>query len=101
MGTPVRFAHNMLHGETSHLQCVGDERPVTAPWYRFGTHQADSFAPRKVDQLIQIFVKFLRLHVIREPSETGIAPSRVGRIALSMAKSSKPGHMLISNSNGS
>jgi hypothetical protein len=45
MYLPPILAHNVFYGNISNLQCVRDERPVTAPWNGLGAHQANSLRP--------------------------------------------------------
>src|ERR1700730_1105868 len=79
-GLAVRTVYDVLNPNAATQEGVGDERAVASPWHRLGAHQSATFRCGEFDGAIETRLKLRRLHVIREPSETRIAPAQVGRI---------------------
>lgn len=64
----------------AHEQRVGDQRPMTAPWHRFGAHQRESVASGQFEQFVDCSAKLRRLHVIGVAAKRQIPPAGVGRV---------------------
>ena len=70
---------------------------MAAPRHGFGTHDDGSSLLGPMNELVQGFLKFWRLHVVGEAAEAGISPSRVGRVTTRVPQTAKPSHMPVTN----
>jgi len=73
---------------------------MATPRDRFGAHQRAWFRFREFNGAFECGFKFRRLHVIREPTETGIAPAEVDRIFLRVSQAAEFLDVRVSDSFG-
>ena len=74
-------------------QRIGDQRAVTAPRNSLGAHDRAWALPTLHHEFFQCIPEFCRLHIVGIAAETGIAPSVIDRILLSLSKIPKRGHV--------
>ncbi len=89
MNLAARGTHNVLDADSTHQQCISNERAMTAPRHRFGAHQDDLFLVRVADQFLEALRKLRRLHIIRITPKGSVPPAPVERITFRMAQSTQ------------
>ena len=96
MNLAASWTHDVLRGDSPNQQGIGDERAMTTPRHRFGTHDCDPFLLGQLDQFFEALLKFRRLHVIRITSKGGISPAHIKRIARRMTQAAQSRHVNVS-----
>lgn len=94
-----RSAHNMFHSDPADRQRIRDQRPMTAPGHRLGTHDRNGVLSRQIDQLFEARVELRRLHVIGKSAKRSVPPANICRILPRMPQPAEFRHMRISNPN--
>ena len=89
MNLAASCTHDVLGGDYTNQQGIGDERAMTAPWNRFGAHDCYPLLLSQPNQFFEALLKFWGLHVIRVTPKGGISPSHIERIALRMAQAAQ------------
>ncbi len=100
MGLHGRPAHDVHDRDPAHGQRIGDERTVAAPGHGFGAHDRGLSLAGRLHQLEQPFLEIRCLHIIREPPEGRVLPSRVQGVFLRVAKAAEGRHVEIIDSRG-
>jgi len=75
--------------DTANDERVGNQRTMAAPRDCFGAHQRSGPQFRKLNSVLERFLEFHGLHVVREAPKTGVAPAEIDRVALRMAQAAK------------
>src|ERR1035437_5629220 len=74
MNLAASCTHDVLCADSPNQQRIGDERTMTTPRHRFGTHDRNLFLLCQLDQFFEARLKFRRPHIIRITSKGSIAP---------------------------
>jgi hypothetical protein len=70
---------------------------MAAPRHGLGAHDDGSSLLSPMNELVQGFLKFWRLHVVGEAAKAGIFPSRAGRVTTRVPQTAKPSHVPVTN----
>ena len=89
MGLCVRGADDVLDRNFAHPKRVGDKRTMASPRDRFSAHQRAPFRFCELDGAVERGFKFGRLHVVRESTESRIAPAQVDGILDGMSQATE------------
>ena len=97
VGLPFPRSQDVLDANASNEQRVANQRSVTAPGNRFGTHQRTSFTGRQLDHLFDVLRELRRLHVIRVATKRPVFPAGVRGIGSRVAQASEARKMHVAD----
>ena len=77
MPRSARATHDVSHEPSFFGKCVGNERAVTTPRHRLGTHDRRFSRSRDFHEFFQAFFKLRCDHVVRISTKRRVAPSEI------------------------
>lgn len=77
------------HFNSSRQKRICDQGAVAAPGHGFRAHHRNALVFREFDQIVQVFSKLRRLHVIRKTTEAGVMPACVDGVSPRVAEAAK------------
>jgi hypothetical protein len=77
VGLTGLLPNNVHHRYIANQQSIADQRAMTAPGYRFCTHDDRLLICSQQDEPVDTPLEFRRLHVIGKAAEGGIPPGGV------------------------
>jgi hypothetical protein len=97
MGLAPGWRHDVFHRSPPHRQRIRDQRAMTSPRDRFGTHHGEPVGFCELDEVVEVVCKCRRLHVVGIAPERVVAPSGVQRIGKRPAQPPEPRHRQVTN----
>jgi hypothetical protein len=70
---------------------------MAAPRHGFGAHDDGSSLLGPMNELVQGFLKFWRLHVVGKAPEAGISPTSIDRVTTRMLQAAQSSHMPVTD----
>jgi len=71
---------DVYHLNAVRLKVIRNQRPMTTPPDRLGTHHGGALFTSQIDKSFDASLKFLRLHVIGIPAKRFVPPGQIQRV---------------------
>src|SRR5690606_17398638 len=88
------------HRDLPHVQRVGHQRAMTAPWNGLGAHDRGAGVAADLHQVVDRVVERVGLHVVGVAAKALVAPAGVGRILARMPQAAQFGHRNVIDADG-
>ena len=99
MRLSLGIIENVVDRYPSSEKRISDQRPMTAPWNGFSTHQDGPFTGQ-CQKLFNRMAELRRLHIVGVTAKAAVTPAIVDGVFMRMAQAAEAGHPLIPDLNG-